>query len=166
MHAPVSHEFETAFYDHYTTPYYWTGAELWGDTPDAYVRTEGKNIRKSIAINHNPPFSRTYGLQLISEVSGYHVNARDRMIGHVEDFIMEELSWNIRFLVIRIRNWLPTPKVILNIKWFKTVDWNHKNITTRLKADQIRKSQRYNPREPINKNFDSSLYDYYGRPVK
>ena len=166
MHAPVSHEFETAFYDHYTVANHWPVTEPRDNPTNGYAHVTKNSNHFNNTANHNPPISKTYGLQLVSEVTGYNIEARDKLTGHVEDFIVDEHSWQIRYLVIDTRNWLPAPKVIVNPQWFKTVDWNHKKISTRLTARQIKDSPRYHPWDPVNIKSATCLYDYRGRPVK
>lgn len=44
-------------------------------------------------------------LRSVAEVAGYHVHASDGDIGHVEDLLVEETGWGIRYLIIDTRNW-------------------------------------------------------------
>ena len=39
-------------------------------------------------------------------ILGFHVHATDGDIGHVDDFLLEESSWQIRYLVVDTSNWL------------------------------------------------------------
>lgn len=45
-------------------------------------------------------------------ITVYHLHATDGEIGHVEDFMVDDENWAIRFLVVATRNWLPGKKVI------------------------------------------------------
>ena len=36
----------------------------------------------------------------VGAVTGYHIHASDGEIGHVEDFIVEDVDWCIRYLVV------------------------------------------------------------------
>ena len=44
-------------------------------------------------------------LRSTNAVSGYHVQASDGEIGNVEDFIVDEETWAIRYLIINTRNY-------------------------------------------------------------
>jgi sporulation protein YlmC with PRC-barrel domain len=46
-------------------------------------------------------------LRATRQVIGYHIHATDGEIGHVEDFIVDDENWKIRFIVANTRNWLP-----------------------------------------------------------
>jgi hypothetical protein len=41
--------------------------------------------------------------QVAKKVVGYHIQALDGEIGHVEDFILEEPDWTVRYLEINTR---------------------------------------------------------------
>jgi hypothetical protein len=38
---------------------------------------------------------------------GYHIQATDGEIGHVEDFFADDQYWTLRYLLVDTRNWLP-----------------------------------------------------------
>ena len=44
---------------------------------------------------------------------GYHIEATDGEIGHVEDFLVEDSSWAIRYMIVDTRNWWPGRKVLV-----------------------------------------------------
>jgi sporulation protein YlmC with PRC-barrel domain len=62
-------------------------------------------------------------LRSTREVTGYYIQAEDGQIGHVEDFIVDDDTWIIRYLVINTRNWLPGKKVLVAPQWVDRVSW-------------------------------------------
>ena len=44
-------------------------------------------------------------LRSTNAVSGYHIQASDGEVGNVEDFIVDDETWAIRYLIINTRNW-------------------------------------------------------------
>jgi hypothetical protein len=46
-------------------------------------------------------------LRSAKEVTGYRLHTTGGSIGHVEDFLLDSVSWAIRYLVVDTRNWLP-----------------------------------------------------------
>jgi hypothetical protein len=78
---------------------------------------------------------------------------------------MDYLSWTIRYLVIDTSNWLPaTKKVLVAWDWTGLVDYKRSRIMVNLDSDQIKESPEYDPRKPVNRELETVLYDYYGRP--
>ena len=104
---PVSRQFEEAYYGYYGWPMYWDGPCMWGCYP--YIMRDREQPR--------PPTrsEKTWDPHLRSthDVSGHHVQATDGEIGHVDDFIIDDETWGIRYLVIDTRNWWPGNKVLV-----------------------------------------------------
>jgi hypothetical protein len=100
------------------------------------------------------------------EVIGYYIRALDGEIGHVEDFIVEDETWVIRYVVVDTKNWLPWGKnVIVSPSWIERVDWADERVIVDLKKDIIEKSPDFDASKPVNREYEVRLYDYYGRPV-
>ena len=104
-------------------------------------------------------------LRSIKEVTGYHIQASDGEIGHVEDFVVDDKIWALRYIVVDTRNWLPSRKVLVSPQWAATVDWAEQKLWVDLSTDNIKNSPEYDPAAPINRGYERTLYDYYGRPV-
>src|SRR5690606_19253045 len=56
-------------------------------------------------------------LRSANEVQGYYIGAKDGEIGHVDDFIVDDTSWRIRYLIVDTHNWLPGKKVLMAHEW-------------------------------------------------
>jgi len=41
------------------------------------------------------------------EVMSYGIEATDGSIGRVEDLLLDDSEWTIRYVVVNTRNWLP-----------------------------------------------------------
>jgi hypothetical protein len=108
-------------------------------------------------------------LRSTGAVSGYHIQAIDGEIGHVADFIMDDEAWDngpweIRYLVIDTRNWLPGRHVLIPPLWAESIDWDTRKVEVGLTRELIERSPDYDPDEPVNRRYEEVLYDYYGRP--
>jgi sporulation protein YlmC with PRC-barrel domain len=60
-------------------------------------------------------------LRSTQEVTGYDIHATDGDIGEVEDFIIDDVSWKIHFLIVETGNWFSGKKVIISPRWIKDV---------------------------------------------
>jgi hypothetical protein len=103
-------------------------------------------------------------LRSTREVIGYHIQARDGEIGHVEDLIVEDETWFIRYLVIDTRNWLPGRKVLVAPAWAEQISWIHRKVYLDLGRESIKNSPEFDPSIPVNREYEVQLYDFYGRP--
>jgi hypothetical protein len=97
-------------------------------------------------------------------VEGYHIEARDGSIGHVEDFIIDDDRWEIMYLVVDTKNWLPGRRVLVSRLWIDEVSWLGSKVTVDLTKEVIEKSPEFDPSAPVNREYEEVLYDYYGRP--
>ena len=103
-------------------------------------------------------------LRSAREVIGYHIEATDGDIGHVEDFIAETETWTIRYMVVDTRNWLPGRKVLVAPAWITNVEWGQSKVRVLLTREQVKNSPEFDPRVGVNRHYEQRLYDYYGRP--
>lgn len=163
---PVSREHERKMSLHYGIPYYWGDAGLWGPAAYPYmvepvVPENGDGPEKEFPEQENDNHLRS-----LKEVTGYDIKARDGNIGHVEDFIMDDDTWALRYVVVDTRNWLPGgKKVILPLTWAESVSWHNAEFEMSLSRDEIENSPEFDPDKPINVEYEARVYDYYGRPL-
>jgi hypothetical protein len=156
-HAPVSRQYEIEWFNYYQYPYYWHSDGLWGI--NYLVENEMSPPKKE---KENAPSNY---LRSAKEVKGYDIQAVDGSIGHVEDFIIEDTFWSIRYLVIDTKNWLPGRKVLISPRWVDAVSWKDQSVHVNQNMKRIEKSPEYDPSRPVNLEYEARLYDYYGRPV-
>jgi sporulation protein YlmC with PRC-barrel domain len=103
-------------------------------------------------------------LRSTKEVIGYHIQARDGEIGHVEDFVVNDETWTIHFVVVDTRNWWPGRKVLMAPTWIKQVVWAEGKVEVDLSRGTIEKSPQYDPSIPLDSQYEKELYDYYDCP--
>jgi hypothetical protein len=73
-------------------------------------------------------------------IQGFHVHATDGDIGHVDDFLLEESSWQIRYLVVDTSNWLGGKWVAVSPSSVTRIDWSNREVFVSLTRAQIRDS--------------------------
>ena len=159
---PFTRHQELEYAGYYGFPAYWGGPALWGMalTPAALAQ-ENAAIAGPGETEQRPG---ERNLQSTREVLGYRIAASDGEIGHVEDFIVEDDSWAIRYVVVDTRNWLPGRKVLVAIDWVREVRWSEAAAVIDLSREAIEGSPEFDPAAPVNREFEARLYDYYGRP--
>jgi hypothetical protein len=159
--APVSRQYETKYHEYFGWPYYWGGIETWG--PYSYPAPLYADKKKE-AVNVEPENGDPH-LRSAGEVTGYRIQARDGEIGHVEDFIVDDRAWNIRYMVVDTRNWLPgSRKVLISKDWIVSIQWLEREVAVDLNVEEIKESPEYDPSAPVNREYEARLYDFYGRP--
>lgn len=155
---PVSRHFEEKYYGHYGWPSYWSGAFMWGSYPNI--------VRNPDSWKEPAKEEKAWDLHLRSTavVSGHHVQAKDGEIGHVDDFIIDDETWAIRYLVIDTGNWRPRKKVLIAPQWIERVSWRESKVFVNLLRDAIGKSPEYTEEALLTRDFEYGLYQHYNRP--
>jgi len=74
------------------------------------------------------------------EVIGYHIQATDGEIGHVKDFLVDDATWTISYLVVDTRNWLPGKKVLIAPQQIKEISWAKRKVHVELSREAIKNS--------------------------
>jgi hypothetical protein len=153
---PVSRQMEVDLADYYSWPYYW-GARTGGGAAAAAALADKK-------IDTPESGQGDSNLRSVKVVTGYHIEAKDGAIGHVEDFILDDEDWTIRYMVVDTRNWLPGKKVLIAPCLIRSVRWDQSNVHVDLPRDLVEASPEYDPSAPVNREYETRWYDYYGRP--
>ncbi len=154
LDRPVSRQREIELHNYYAWTPYWPSVEM-GDV--------GPVIPPANLVDTPGPKGDPH-LRSVAEVCGYRIHASDGELGHVEDFIVEEGSWIIRYMVVDTRNWWPGKKVITSPGWITGIRWRDRKVCVNLSRETIRNSPEYDPAQPVNVEYEDRLYDYYGRP--
>jgi hypothetical protein len=119
-------------------------------------------------IDVNPPLSEeddgeTLHLRSSAHVIGYYIHAQDGDIGHVEDFLVDDTTWVIHYMVVDTRNWLPGKNVLVSPHWIEQVDWNDSKVYVDLTQEAIENSPEYDPMAPVDRSYEEKLFEYYDR---
>jgi hypothetical protein len=154
---PVSSQFEESYYEYYGWPMYWSGPNMWG----TYHYIE-RNREKWGKFNRGEKAWDRH-LRSTHAVSGYHIQALDGEIGHVEDFIIDDETWAIRYLVVGTRNWWPGKRVLVSPQWIERVSWNESKVFVNLDRETIKQSPEYTEESLLNRDYEIGLHRHYNR---
>ena len=80
-------------------------------------------------------------LHKFSKVRGFHIHAIDGEIGHVDDFLLDESSWALRYLVVDTSNWIGGKQVLVSPQVVAGVDPERERIEISLTRDQVEHSK-------------------------
>jgi sporulation protein YlmC with PRC-barrel domain len=98
------------------------------------------------------------------DVIGYTIHALDGEIGAVEDLIVDDEAWSIRYLVVNTGSWLSGKNVLVLADWIRKVEWLEEKVYLDSFKREVKNSLEYNPSDAVNQEQEIRLYDYYSRP--
>jgi hypothetical protein len=136
---------------------YWNGPFAWGDYP--YIVRDDEIRKVSTSVNKMGDAH----LRSTCDVRGYHIQATDGEIGHADNFIVDDATWTIRYLIIDTRNWLPGKKVLISPLWIDRVSWHDSKIFANLSREAIIQSPEYTDWSVLTREFEIDLYQHYKR---
>ncbi len=150
---PFDRQQEIAYRNYFGWPPYWGGVGALSQVA----------VQPVVGVaDRDVPAEGDHHLRSASVVGGYHIAASDGDIGHVDDFIIDDASWAIRYLVVDTRNWLPGKKVLLSPQWVSSVEWPAADVVVRLTREQIAGAPAYDHDAPITREYETELHKHYG----
>jgi uncharacterized protein YrrD len=157
-HKPVSRQKEAELNKYFQWPMYWQSG--FGTIPvmlPAMNKSDGgaKSAKKTVDDSH---------LRSYLEVTQYNIKALDGEIGHVDDIIIDDEHWGIRYMVVDTHKWLPGGKVLVALDWIKDISWENMDVSVGLTMEAVKNSPGYDSTTGVNREYENRLYDYYGRP--
>jgi len=164
---PISRQFQEKLYEYFDLPVYWGGVQTVGGAPQTggafipytFIKNDKeKLIEPTIDENEWDPHLRS-----THNVSGYNIQAMDGKIGHVDDFIIDDETWEIRYLIIDTQNWLPGKKILLSPQWIDIVSWDESKVFVNILSEDIEQSPEYSEESILNRDYEIRLFEHYNR---
>jgi len=110
----------------------------WGRT-GVHVNLSRDDVRNSPALDDEAmPDVADERLDSVKTTSGYHIHARNGEIGHVDDFLIGQDSWRIRYLLVDTSNWIGGRSVIVSSDAVERVDKEDNQIYVAADRDAIK----------------------------
>jgi sporulation protein YlmC with PRC-barrel domain len=140
---PVSRQQEDEFHRYYGYPQYWPYATLWawGEIPIILPPTSELPI-------HQDGAGADVHLRSSKVVIGYRIHATDAFHGRVADFLIDEETWAIRYLIADTRLWLPGKHVLVARESIGEVSWAEQTVGVALTRREFEKLPAYDRRHP------------------
>lgn len=162
---PITREQEVALIQYYNWPMYWgtpgfAEGMMFALPPLPPLTNPGAGGLFADA-RHGPALDEQHHIRSVCDVRGYHVVANDGEIGHVEDFVIDDATWQIECLTIATRNWWPGQRVLIAPESIYEVGWEEKKVYVDLTRDQIKQSPPYAAEEPIPSQYVDQLHVHY-----
>ena len=160
-HKPVSRQQEQEFHNYYGYPHYWD---------EDLLEVSGSPAFSNMVAAENwleaprSKFDRLNDIHLRSakEVRGYNIQASDESIGHVDDYIVDDNVWEIRYLVIDTSNWWFGKRVLVAPQWASRINWEQKDVHVDMSKKAIMGSPEYNSSVTLNREYETRLHGHYG----
>lgn len=174
---PVSRQHEMHYLGYYGYPYYWGGAGLWGGglypsmmrpgyagfTPAPHVvQSEAdKAYAQAEVARHEDD---DHHLRSCKAVKGYHIQATDGDIGHVQGLLVDEETWAIRYIIVDTSNWWLGHQVLIAPQWIQDVSWSDATVSVNLTRQAVKDAPPYDSAAQLDRKQEMGIHEHYRRP--
>jgi len=97
----------------------------------------------------------------IKSLIGYSLKEIDGKIGNVDEFYFDDISWTIRYLVVKTGSWLSGRKVLISPEALLKPDWENEDFPVNLTKAQIESSPDIDTDKPVSRQHEEELSSYY-----
>jgi len=155
---PVSRQIEAQFHDYFGWDPNWSGGyfpmESGMATP--FVAPFYRKTRYPGRADAQPKEGDPH-LRSMAAITGYQIHASDGGIGHVEDFLVDDAGWNIRYIKVATRNWWPGERVLISPYSVREIDWSGRLVRIHVNRQKVKDSPRYDPSITIDGAYEEKF---------
>ena len=167
---PISAMDLERLHDHYKWPKFWTPLNTAGTGPSTpsqtsigAVKPEHRTDTARLAIEKQMQLDGPK-LRSIHEVIGYDVDANDGVAGKIEDIIIDDKNWRLRYIVIKTGNIFNNKNVILAVDWINWISHRNSKLRVDMPVKLIEQSPEFDPQTPMTRREEEVFYDFHGKP--
>ena len=173
---PVSRQHELGYLAYYGYPSYWDSAGLWGGGAYPGLMPIGNGGLPVSPYAADPAAAEAYAradeaqhrdddhhLRSAQAVIGYHIEASDGDIGHVQGFLVDEQTWAIRYLIVNTSNWWLGHQVLIAPQWIKKLSWLEATVLVDLTRQSVKDAPPYDSSVQVERTQETGIHEHYGR---
>jgi sporulation protein YlmC with PRC-barrel domain len=156
---PVSRKYERILSEHYELHPYW---------PASMVPYAGVHSMFNPDTPLTPPRKRIEeetidtSLRSFNEIRGYIIHADDERFGHIEDIVIDDENWQILYVIIDTKNFVPWSKIVmLPIELIDEISYKEHEARINLSKEIITGAPEYVHEVAFESQFEKDLIDYY-----
>jgi hypothetical protein len=97
------------------------------------------------------------------ELFGIHLEALDGPIGHLDDLVVDEDTWRVRYVVVDPKNWWLGKHVLISPHWIDRFDWPRQKVHVQVKRDAIKSAPEYDPGLVLTRDDEAAMFRHYQR---
>ncbi|MGQ9372106.1 PRC-barrel domain-containing protein [Azospirillum sp. ST 5-10] len=156
---PVGRQHEIDLARFYGWAPYWETAPVLGPFPPA---VEPAFPAPPVPPGDGPPAGDPH-LRSGREIIGYAIGAEDGDLGRVDDLLVDDADWRVRYLRVDTGGWLSGRKVVLSTDWIDAIDWAARTVGVGLTRGQVEAAPAYDAVSGVDRAYEETLHRSYAR---
>jgi len=101
-------------------------------------------------------------LRRLADLEGYPIEATDGAIGQMTDFLFDDESWVVRYVVVQTSEWLSNRKVLISPIAIGPPAWSYRTLRIPMTTDQVRNSPAVDTDKPVSRQDERGHCGHYG----
>lgn len=101
-------------------------------------------------------------LNVASSLKGFELQAKDGSLGTVSDFLFDDSTWKVRWMVVDTGRWLTGRKVLIHPSAVVSAECEERKLTVALSKAQVKESPDILQDRPVSQRMQNDLCNYYG----
>jgi sporulation protein YlmC with PRC-barrel domain len=172
---PVSRQHEMRYLGYYGYPNYWGGTGPWGNalTPNMILmngsygglnaeENGGQPNLDSAGVETGRDQDGNPHLRSCKEVLRYQIEASDGGIGHVENLLIDEETWAIRYMIVDTSNWWLGHQVLISPQMVREVRWSDNTVAIKATQQAVKNAPPYDPALALSESQEMGSYRPHG----
>jgi len=157
---PVSRKYEAEFSGYYGYPFYWGIAS----PPPVLPSREdaARTVRHAQAAAQTDAAAESH-IRSAKTIAGYHVHATDGAIGHLDDFLVDDQTWAIRYGIVDTSNWIGGTLVLVARQWVSEMRWADSEVHVDINREAIKSAPPFDRGTPLDRGQEERLFRHYLR---
>jgi uncharacterized protein YrrD len=142
---PVSRQDEMRYLEYYGYTFYWERAEAQARARSQINSTDDPHLRSCRAI------------------TGYKVHATDGDLGQIQDVIVDDALWAVRYVIVDTSEWWSGHLILVAVDWIEEISWAEQRVHIELTREILKGSPVYQAGEVLNRSKEIELYKHVSR---
>ncbi len=131
---------------------------MWGlsTVTDTDLGSPDVSAEADLAQNEN------YSVHKAKNVMGYNLSVKNDVFGKVDNFLIDEKTFEIKYFIVDTKKWLPGgKKVLISTKWIDDVEWSVSQMSISVTREQIEEAPEYLKDMELSDNKEQELWMHY-----
>lgn len=154
-HQPISRRKESEFHLYYNVPAYWGGLGLWGHE----MVPDGRSLEGDVD-QMDGCAGEDEHLRSVKEIIGYRLHAVDGDIAQVQDFLVDEETWALRYITASLTRG-GGHRLVISSKLVDHVVWARAHVAVNASKERILAAPALEADAVVDRDFETRLFAHY-----
>jgi len=102
--------------------------------------------------------------RLVKDLTGSSISATDGAAGRCRDFLFDDETWTIRYVVADVGGFLARKEVLLSPFLFESLDPGEDGMQVKASKEQVESSPLVGTDAPVSHSYEAALAEHYQHP--